>query len=112
MITSENYKQKLKRLEWLCEMEANHGADCYNDEISDLSDELEHYEALNFPIEPPSPVPLIEFHMDRLGWNKSKMAKAIGISDVTLSKLINRKINLSLNMEIRLNKIDYNKFKN
>ena len=112
MITSENYKQKLKRLEWLCEMEANHGADCYNDEISDLSDEIEHYEALNFPIEPPNPVHLIEFHMERLGWSKSKMAKAIGISNTYLYQLINGKRNLCLSMEIRLNKIDYNKFKN
>ena len=111
MINSENYQKKLKRLEWLCEMEANHGANCYNDEISELSDAIEHYEALNFPIEPPSPIGLVEFHIERLGWTKTKMAKAIGISDVTLSKLMKGKVKLSLSMEIKLNGIDYYKLK-
>jgi len=111
MITSENYKQKLIRFQWLLDMAEMHDVKCYDEEINELADKIELYEAKEFPIEEPEPLALVEFHMERTGMNIPKMSKAIGISDQALRGLLKLDRKVTDKMKDRINNFDFHSLK-
>jgi HTH-type transcriptional regulator/antitoxin HigA len=58
---------------------------------------VERYEEENFPIGSPDPIEAIKIRMDDLGLQPKDMARSIGDKG-TISKVLSRKLPLSLNM--------------
>ncbi len=116
MVENE-YKRKLKRLEWLCAREEEINEKVYNnkemtklydDEIKLLSDELHQYEEKKYPIPPPKPHELILYHLDRTGLKKLIMAGKMGISAGYFGKIISGNANLSIKMKDKIINFNYN----
>ena len=100
--TKKAYRDSLKRLYELMQMDLKTNTDEYN-ELEILSILIEDYEKKNFPISLPDPIEAIKFRLEQLNLDRSTLVSIIGSKSRT-SEILNRKRKLSLSMIRALHK--------
>ena len=98
--TEEEYDQIIKRIDLL--FDAPNGSPEAR-ELDLLVLIINKYEEENFPIEEPDPIEYIKIRMEELGLRASDLIPYIG-NKGNVSKVLNRKRSLSIEMIRRLNK--------
>jgi hypothetical protein len=111
MITSENYTQKVKRLEWLKEMADEHGISIYEEEIFQLESVINKYDDENAIFIPLGQVSLINFHLSRTNISKPEMAKFIGLSYDHLQAILTGRKPISARVKHLIDKCDFGRLK-
>lgn len=97
LIKSEReHEQALARLTSLMDIDPVEGS-AEADELEVLALLIQHYEQVNYPMDPPDPVEAIKFRMDQAGLKNKDLVQYIG-SQSKVSEILNRKRPLSLNM--------------
>ena len=94
--TETEYEQALTRVDTLMEINPAEGSP-ENDELEVLVILIEKYEEKHWKIEEPDPVDAIKFRMEQLGLKQKDLIPYIG-SKSKVSEVLNRKVELSLNM--------------
>ena len=95
LIKSEKaYDAALRHVEGL--MSARPGTPLF-EELELWTHLVEHYEAENYPIDPPDPVSALKFRMEQMGLSPKDLIPLIG-SKSKVSEVLNRKRTLSLAM--------------
>lgn len=105
-MTEVEYKRKLKRLEWLMDRADEFNTKVYDDEIEQLSDDIEAFEKKEYLIPPPTPKELLIYHLERTGLKKKEFADRIGISSTWLRQIL-QGANMSQNMNDKIMNFDY-----
>jgi len=99
----KQYEEALKRIDELMDINAGVKTDLGR-EMKLLLLLIEKYEDDHYPIDSPDPVDAIKIRMDDLGFEAKDLVDAIGDKG-TVSKVLNRKIQLSLRMILNLSKL-------
>jgi antitoxin component HigA of HigAB toxin-antitoxin module len=106
-MTNEEHKRKLIRLRWIRGMADRFNTKIYDDEIYELSNEIEGFEEKEYKIPLPTPQGLLIFHLERLGLKKCEMADRMGLSANYFCKIYNGDAKLSPKMEDKLINFNY-----
>ena len=97
-ITKKQYEYALARIEDLLPMVTDETpvSDPASIELEIVSDIVEIYEKIHFPIEKPTIGELISFSIEEKGMTQKELAKELGISPSRVSEFINGKSEPSL----------------
>lgn len=93
--SEEDYHAALRRISGLMESEPAEGTDEL-DELEVLVTLVEAYEREHYDPGPAGAVETIKFHLDRMGWTQSELARRAGIQASHLSAVLNGRRELSL----------------
>ncbi|MFU8804708.1 MAG: helix-turn-helix domain-containing protein [Bradymonadaceae bacterium] len=91
----EDYEAALRRIARLMESEPAEGTDDLDD-LEVLVTLVESYEREHYDPGPAGAVETIKFHLDRLGWTQTELARRAGIQASHLSAVLNGRRELSL----------------
>ncbi len=100
------YRAALKRIDELLEqVNENTPTDDPNYlELDMISDLVEEYEDIHYPIGKPSLVDVIKLRLYEMGINQSKLAEMIGLSNARVSEIMNGKSEPSLKIGREISK--------
>jgi len=103
MITHKEYTRASIRLEELLKIEDIENSN-FTQELIDISDIIEEYEEIHFPIGLPSLKEVIELRMFELKIKQIDLAKLLNISASRISEIFNGKREITLNIAKALHK--------
>lgn len=107
--TEEQYKTLLNRVDELMDLvnENTPETDANVVELDILSDLIEEYEAVHYPIDTPSLVEVLKLRMYEMNLTQSKLAELIGVSASRVSEYLSGKseptFQVAKNMHKKLN---------
>lgn len=107
--TEEQYKTLLNRVDELMDLvnENTPETDANVVELDILSDLIEEYEAVHYPIDTPSLVEVLKLRMYEMNLTQSKLAELIGVSASRVSEYLSGKseptLQVAKNMHKKLN---------
>lgn len=71
-------------------------------ELDMISDMVEEYEDIHYPIGKPSLVDIIKLRLYEMGLNQTKLAEMLGLSNARVSEIMNGRQSLNRNLGTRL----------
>lgn len=91
----ESYERGLRQIAALMESEPAEGTDEF-DELEILVTLVEAYEHQQYSVGPAGAVETLRFHLERLGWTQTELARRAGIQASHLSAVLNNRRELTL----------------
>lgn len=102
IISEEQYKALLERMEELLRANTNESAPVHLAELEVISDLIADYEEVHFPIAAPTLQEMLRERMQEKGLTQSELAKLLKISQARISELLTGKREPTLQLGRRI----------